>query len=140
MLVPFGLYQQTAASLNMAAAQPGGNAFYLSGVYLQNEDAINAGGESGTSNRITPVPVTITLNDPMMLTGRLLREFHIAPDLSYKMNFTLDMGIVTSPLTATMLNQATKTNGAIISNTSNTALYNLIINNFQNSVNVSLGF
>lgn len=86
----------------------------------------------------TAIPIVFFITDAMEIESEVENVVLSGID-DYNFLSTFDLSKLALGITQTQLNNATVTNGTIvISKTSNTALYNIIYNNFQRIVDVEL--
>lgn len=87
---------------------------------------------SFTSGSVT-TPVTFTVNSAVELKSEM-HSVTVSSSADYTALTTLNLARLTQGVTEAMLNAATKTNGKIIiSSSSNTSIYNILLSNLDNS-------
>ena len=85
-----------------------------------------------TSGPVT-TPVKFTVNSPLELKNEK-NNVVVTDNNSYKALTTLNLSLITTGVTETMLNNAVRTGGTIlISSTSNSNIYNIILANLHDS-------
>ena len=88
-----------------------------------------------TSGSVT-TPVVFIVNSPLEIKNEQ-NNVVVTDNNSYNALTTINLSLLTTGVTEAMLNNAVLTNGSIIiSSTSNTDIYNLILNNLGDSDNV----
>ena len=81
----------------------------------------------------TTTPVIFRVNSPIEIKNEKSNVV-ITDNNGYRALTTLNLALLTNGVTASMLNNAVRTNGVIlISSTSNSNIYNILLNNFDDS-------
>ena len=119
--IPYGTYDNVKLKLKLGSS-PVAHTVYVSGNYVD-------GG--------IIIPVEIVIDEPLELMAMWKDPVTISSGMDYLSLLSLNFAQLTSGINATMLQQAMISNGTIvISNTSNILLYNLLLTNLQNMMNV----
>lgn len=115
--LPQGSYEEIELELYLAPTATD-TAFLLRGTFT------NAASQS--------TPVLFFVNEQIEFSTEA-EDVNVASNNDFSALTTLNLALLTTGITESMLNNATRTNGVIvISKTSNTSLYNTLISNLQN--------